>query len=149
MSRLEQVELHISVPTNSSSSTSSGETSGLCRFGSTSGSFLGDTRVVSLNDDEVQNETFSAAQRTFSQSVDFEGFGVHGERDQTILEPTRLGAIKQGMGEGCSRDTLDIVDSAHRDSTRHATVLQILQYIANTSKSCNFFVVAACIHEGW
>ena len=117
MSRLEQVELHISVPTNSSSSTSSGETSGLCRFGSTSGSFLGDTRVVSLNDDEVQNETFSAAQRTFSQSVDFEGFGVHGERDQTILEPTRLGAIKQGMGEGCSRDTLDIVDSAHRDST--------------------------------
>ena len=137
-SRLEQVELHISVPSNSSSSTSSGETARLCRFGNTSGSSLGDSRLVSLTVDEVQNETFSSTQRSFAQSTDFEGFGTHGERDETILEPSRLGAIKQGLGEGCSQDTLDIVDSAHRDSTvrqYQAIWSKFLEYVDNNNIS--------------
>ena len=114
-SRLEQMEEHLSVPSNSTASASGNDATGLWGVRCIDSSFLGDTGVVSNVNVEVQNATFSPSRSSCSESDDFEGFSVHAEQD--VLEPSRLAVIRGGLNSDCSEDTLDMVDLAHREST--------------------------------
>ena len=114
-SRLEQMDMHLSFSSNSTTSAGGSDTTGLCGDWRAGGSFLGDSGLVSSVNVEMQDTAFSSTRNSCFESVDFEGFSEHAE--QEILEPSRLAVIRGGLNNDCSEDTLGIVDLAHREST--------------------------------
>ena len=137
-SRLEQMEMHLSIPSNSTTSAGGSDTTGLCGDRRVSGSFLGDSRMVSRVNVEVQDTSFSSSRSSCSEPDDFEGFSEHAEQD--FLEPSRLAVIRGGFNNDCSDDTLNIVDLAHRGST-------IRQYQAIWRKFLEYLDLNSISHD--
>merc|ERR1712240_730048 len=128
-SRLEPVDEHLSVPSTSVVASSCSSTSGVQGTRGVSCSTLANSELVPNVIGTLQDEPVSVSDESFSGSMDFEGFSD--QRSGTILEPSRLGTIRNAFQSGLSPDALSLVDMAHRDSTKR-------QYQAIWTKFLNY-----------
>ena len=135
---LERVDVHLPVPSCSSTLTSSCKASGVSGFGSTNSSSMDESGLVSFITDEVQDETFSSPSDTLSESMDFEGFDSHGTA--SLLESSRLATIRNGLDMGLTPDSLNILDQSHRQSTQR-------QYQAIWKKFLEFLAANSIPHD--
>ena len=120
---------HLSVPSTSVVASSCSSTSGVQGTRGVSCPTLANSELVPNVIGTLQDEPVPASDESFSSSMDFEGFSD--QRSGTILEPSRLGTIRNALKSGLSPDALRLVDMAHRDSTKR-------QYQAVWTKFLNY-----------
>ena len=113
---LEHVVVHLPVSTLENDSGSSQPGTEFSRERGSHSPVLANSELVPTSSTAVQNESDSVAEVSSSESDDFEGFSGH-ER-VSILESSRLATIRNAYGGDLSVDSLNMVDLAHKESTK-------------------------------